>query len=1001
MTDTADQAFTSFLRRRSLAGDKALATLSDFGVTSLYDLKTVTEDPAVLEELKGKFEGNRLALKALGELHGAAIDNAIFYSENPEAEANAQTLGTFLSKNGVLTDRKGLDTLLSLLRSGGVTSLGDLKSIKDKRSSEATLKALTAKIGEWDQEAGSSFAAITPGMIAVALRGGPAEANEELKAFIRKKGLPAGIEQEFADCGITTLEQLKAVKEDKAPGGALDQLKARLDNSGMSSATRQVDGIRVADIQQEIAAANAPEAKEAAQRKAELAKAIDEAEKLRTKVEAKTKTEFDATKSEVEEQYKAVLGRIKDVSGTDVEAAMKGGTASQEALGTLLQSAIGSASDAQKVLDSVDTNPRPWTQLIQELELLSGVLITAGGAAPRNSDLVKLPEDLERMVRAPGKQNSFTKKYKGSEATALAVATAKQSCRSLAVSAEGSIGGFVGSGIAAVSAAASYADSRKDSEDDQKFENASTAECGEIRYIYVPKQAMQFDQDGIELSDAATKDLEALVELPADKQRQGVLRFYQKFGSHFSLRYYLGGRYEFTVTGKSSSKASKGVLVKAVAEATNKAVSASASYAGVGLAASAAASAKSQQSAASAEGTRFGDSSTDEDVTIQTDLVGGAALALENVSRDTWAQTLKHNSTWAVIDRANPLAVWELVPFDKNLTDGAKGLAPLLEEVWVRRVFLDSLEGRHPVLYRYLKENPTISTCSGLDDAVREVSADPHDAVREVSVDPQFTVVVETATSGLAAHPKAWAGSTRKGFKLIGGGAIVDFGGGPGSFLTGSYPEEGAWVASAKDHLHSSPATVTAYAMYLSDPDDEWDVKVVSAETEGRSGRPEITANLPAGYALTGGGASVDWGGPGMMLTANRPVTNADGSYGWTANAKAHLEGDSGKATAWVFGVKPKNGNKVTPSEIYRKRSQGSRPTLEYAPATSTGEVIVGGGSEVTYKGAGGMLTCSGLSSGTSADQLWKAEAKDHYEYDGSLELTMWVVCRNGRLADA
>lgn len=91
------------------------------------------------------------------------------------------------------------------------------------------------------------------------------------------------------------------------------------------------------------------------------------------------------------------------------------------------------------------------------------------------------------------------------------------------------------------------------------------------------------------------------------------------------------------------------------------------------------------QSDASAEGTRFGDSSTDADVTIQTDILGGAGGALENVSRHPWAQTLKHNSTWAVIDRANPLAVWELVPFDKNLTDDAKRLAPLLGEVWVRR----------------------------------------------------------------------------------------------------------------------------------------------------------------------------------------------------------------------------------------------------------------------------------------------------------------------------
>jgi hypothetical protein len=251
---------------------------------------------------------------------------------------------------------------------------------------------------------------------------------------------------------------------------------------------------------------------------------------------------------------------------------------------------------------------------------------------------------------------------------------------------------------------------------------------------------------------------------------------------------------------------------------------------------------------------------------------------------------------------------------------------------------------------------------------------------------------VAMETSGSTAHPRVVAGSNQKGLKLIGGGAIVDYGNGAGTLLTGSYPEGNSWVASAKDHLISCPGKVTAYAIYLYDPYDLWDVKMVSAKTQTRSNRPTATAKLPAGYALTGGGALVDWGGPGIMLTACCPEESNGVYTGWTAKGKDHLEGDSGNATAWVFGIKPRNAAAATPSKVHPMTAQGSLPTLERSAQSS--EVIVGGGAAVTWRGVGGMLTRSGL----SPDQKWKAQAKDHKGPDGSLDLTMWVITRSGRL---
>ena len=203
-------------------------------------------------------------------------------------------------------------------------------------------------------------------------------------------------------------------------------------------------------------------------------------------------------------------------------------------------------------------------------------------------------------------------------------------------------------------------------------------------------------------------------------------------------------------------------------------------------------------------------------------------------------------------------------------------------------------------------------------------------------------------------------------------------------------------MASAKSHLISSPATITAYAIYLSDPDDLWDVKMVSAKTQSASNRPTVTAKLPAGYALTGGGALVDYGGPGIMLTACCPEENNGVYTGWTAKGKDHGEGDSGNGTAWVFGIRPRNGVEPTPPKVYAMSAQNPLhlPTLE-GGAKSSAEVIVGGGAAVTWRGPeGGMLTRTGL----GPDQKWKAQAKDHKKDELSLDLTMWVICRNGRV---
>jgi hypothetical protein len=70
---------------------------------------------------------------------------------------------------------------------------------------------------------------------------------------------------------------------------------------------------------------------------------------------------------------------------------------------------------------------------------------------------------------------------------------------------------------------------------------------------------------------------------------------------------------------------------------------------------------------------------------------------------------------------------------------------------------------------------------------------------------------IKSATSAPAQHPTTSV-CLDPGFILSGGGALDNWTG-DGNLLTGSFPQQGCWFASGKDHVHPSPASITAYAI--------------------------------------------------------------------------------------------------------------------------------------------------------------------------------------------
>jgi MAC/Perforin domain len=1006
-----NEEFAAFLRKRGVSGDAVLAVLVGFGVNSLYELKTVKDDPEILGQLTAKLKDYPIAKRALDKLGVEAIDNAIFYSEREGAEADAEALADFLADHDVVGEGLDRDVLVNLLiRSGGVASLEGLKRIKEKGKNDAKLAALTRRIAARSAEAGSNFDSITAGMVRGALSGGgsDAQASQQLTDFVAKKGLPGRTAGELAAFGITTLAQLKIVKEDDAPGGRLEQLRTRLADSGILGAAETIDGIKVAEIEEEIAEAKSPDAQRAREKRAQLVEAIQQVQQLRDRVVKAVGDDFASVQAGVEKEYNAVRQRVNDVSAAEVAAAISAGEAGKQNLISFLDRAIKDVTATKDILDGVEKKKRPVAEIIEKQQMLCGFLISPAGATRMSSEeLVKLPKNPEDMSKDSERAfNETFFEYKRSETNSYAASVAQQASTTLAATAEASGAAFVGSGVAAVSAAASYADAQKKSQDEQTFESASKASCGQIRSIDVSKKAVQFKQGEIHLSDAARQRLDEIVRLGADHQEDAIRDFYEKYGSHFFLRYSLGGRYQFTATGKSETNEAKGMLVAAVADTTDWAVSAAGSYAGIGGAFSAAAGVKGQKSVADAKGDRFGLKFDDATVSVATKVIGGAGLA----PRDIWAQSLDYNSTWAVIDRDQPRGVWELVTSDTTLSNDIKKMSPLLEKVWVRNIFFDAVKKTDPILYGYLKKDPTLSTCKLLTRAIEELDREAKQLVKE----PELNVVVVTATSDTAQHPAVSTRPPRQGLKLIGGGAIVDMPlGQPGNLLFASYPERDSWVAAAKDHKWSSPqAFVKAYGIYLDDPDDLWDVKVVAARTDAPSTTPEVTAILPPGYALTGGGAKITWT-HGLLLKESRP-TKIQGEYrGWTAKGTDHLDPDVGTAEAFVIGIRPKNGAQIPPTNVYsadnkdrdKARSGVYWPTLELG-AQSSEEVIVGGGAATGYDPPPpSLLTGSGL---TPDSQKWFAAARTHVP-PGSpsiaerqyVELTTWVICRKGRLIPA
>jgi hypothetical protein len=239
-------------------------------------------------------------------------------------------------------------------------------------------------------------------------------------------------------------------------------------------------------------------------------------------------------------------------------------------------------------------------------------------------------------------------------------------------------------------------------------------------------------------------------------------------------------------------------------------------------------------------------------------------------------------------------------------------------------------------------------------------------------------------------------------FKIVGGGAVINYTG-AGSLLTASYPKDiHTWYAAGKDHEVPDEEAITVYVLALYDPNDDWDVIIVQGVCASPASYPWARVRLPEPYVLTGGGAFVDWHGDGNLLTASYPYPSyldTSGNWvGWEARSKDHQVSDPSTITAYAIGIRASCTNSLHPTvKNYvvgvqspvspvpvpppviesHPRADGTDPEHP-KPCLGAGGSLTrsGGGAIDNWGGEGNLLTASYPD--PTSEQCWVAKGKDH-----------------------
>lgn len=248
---------------------------------------------------------------------------------------------------------------------------------------------------------------------------------------------------------------------------------------------------------------------------------------------------------------------------------------------------------------------------------------------------------------------------------------------------------------------------------------------------------------------------------------------------------------------------------------------------------------------------------------------------------------------------------------------------------------------------------------------------------RQTDASGRLTIAVfERYATTAAGHNANFAVTVPGDFVVIGGGGEGKESP-SGNMLTASYPDSGltSWLVSTKDHIAADPVRVRAWAIGLKvaglTPAQLRSYLTVSTATSAYVSHPDVTAALPAGYVLVGGGIKVNWSGAGNLATASAPY----GASAWRVRSKDHKESSPATAQAYAIGISSSIPGVGSIGNVINSGTSSVVAHPSYTQGLSAGYALSGCGAFVNWSGAGNLLwRIKPVNSGCSA------ASKDHID---------------------
>jgi hypothetical protein len=257
----------------------------------------------------------------------------------------------------------------------------------------------------------------------------------------------------------------------------------------------------------------------------------------------------------------------------------------------------------------------------------------------------------------------------------------------------------------------------------------------------------------------------------------------------------------------------------------------------------------------------------------------------------------------------------------------------------------------------------------------------------QTDVSGKVTIAVFERYSDVASsHNTDFAVTVPADYVVIGGGAEGKESP-QGNLLTASYPNSGltAWLASSKDHKNADPVRLRAWAIGLkvsglTAAQVRSYVNVTTA-TSALAAHPDVTATLPAGYALVGGGIKVNWSGMGNLATASAP----SGASGWRVRSKDQIDSSPATATAYAIGFPTSIAGIGTFASTVNSALSGVAQHPSTTATLTSGYALTGCGAYTNWTTQGSLLwkikpQSPGACNVASKDHI-NAEATSIYGY--------------------